>query len=62
MSVIIIENSEKIPHTFKLDIELMKKYNLSWDTVHFSRCPRCDRIFISKTNRKYCSKECQYNR
>ncbi len=57
-----IEGSEKTRHTLKGAIEIMEKYEISWDFCVISRCPRCSNLFISKTERKYCSKECQYNR
>ena len=62
MSVIIIKKSENTPHTFKLDLELMKQYNIQWLTCFITRCPRCKCLFISRTERKFCTWECQYNK
>lgn len=64
MTVIVIEESKNIPHTSKLVFKLLKKYEeISWwNYIVSSRCPRCHRIFLSSTERKYCSKKCQYNK
>jgi len=64
MDVIIFDNTEKTPLLIKtlqqLDYPNPEVID-DWDTNHISRCPRCQRIFFSRTNKKYCSKECQYN-
>ena len=64
MSIIIVENSENTPHTLKLGRELIQKYSETWkwNKIVISRCQRCLHIFMSETERKYCSKECQYNK
>lgn len=62
MTVIKIEGSEEMRHTLKGSMKLLEEYNISWQNVVMSRCPRCNCIFISNTDRKYCSKDCQYDR
>ena len=63
MTVITFENTEKIPHLIKTNRELAKKHPEieEWPYAFWSRCSRCQNIFVSTTERKYCSKVCQYN-
>jgi len=65
MSVLIFENTEKMRLTIK-NLSLLTHPDAyimdHWTTNHVARCHRCERIFFSRTDRKYCSKECQYNK
>ena len=62
--VIVFDNTEKIPLLIKnlAKLECSLEDIGGWTENYISRCPRCQRIFFSRTGRKYCSKECQYNR
>lgn len=56
-----MKGTENKPHTLKGDMEFLKKFKIDFYHTYISRCPRCDILFISNTNRKYCSKVCQYD-
>ena len=61
-NVIIMENTRKTHLLLNTTHQLVLDGLSKWDKVYTSRCPRCYNIFASKTDRKYCSKKCQYQR